>query len=73
MESKLFRCDKIYDVLEKEYFDFAGMLAWSPGFHNSFSCFIKHKDMGILYIQNSYSYKVVDHKKWMLAKLKYGF
>ncbi len=69
MDSKLFRCDKIYDVLEKEYFDFAG----APVPLNSYSRFIKHKDMGILYIQNSYSYKVVDHKKWMLAKLKYGF
>lgn len=39
----------------------------------SWRLYIKKKDMGILCINDMFDYKIVDEKKWMLAKIKYGF
>ena len=33
--------------------------------------FIKYKDIGVKYIECGV-YEIVDEKKWMLAKIKYG-
>lgn len=35
--------------------------------------FVKEKNIGIKHLENSHSlYKIVDTKKWTLARLKYG-
>ena len=36
--------------------------------------FLKHKDFGIICIDFlRHSFRVVDEKKWLLTKIKYGF
>ena len=58
--------DTIYLALREEFYS----LSYKKfGWHS----FITYKDLGINCV-NYYSnlYKIVDHKKWLLAKLKYG-
>ena len=56
---------EIYNILYDEYVE-SNINAWSK--------FIKSKDLGIISI--SYYddlYRIIDEKKWALAKIKYGF
>ena len=56
---------KIYNILYDEYAE-SNINAWSK--------FIKSKDLGIISL--SYyddEYRIVDEKKWLLTKIKYGF
>ncbi len=61
--------DKIFYDTQKRIFntfkdEWAGRRMW-------WSFFINTKDLGIRY-ECSDTYKIVDEKKWLLAKLKYG-
>jgi len=72
---------KIYLTFIKEWINY------SNEFHakyskqidtNNWLDFIKSKDLGIICVQaksNSSGdvYKLIDEKKWLLAKIKYGF
>jgi hypothetical protein len=56
---------ELYDALFHEY-------SLTPFFKKGrWDHFVYYKDMGVKYIQTSV-YEVVDEKKWMLAKIKYG-
>jgi hypothetical protein len=52
---------KLYFALEKEWIDDKSL--WRD--------FINKKDIGIRY--TNLEHKIVDEKKWALAKIKYGF
>ena len=57
----------VYHKLKNERNDIDKELNWEQ--------FIKRKDIGIVHtgiVQNYDSYKIVDEKKWTLAKIKYG-
>ncbi len=62
---------KIYKTFSKEWFsNYTRQPDWEV--------FINSKDLGIVCIKNSDSaktdeYELVDPKKWVLAKIKYGF
>ena len=49
---------------------------WSSSGINHYYDFIRHLDIGILPVRSERlitdDYKVVNEKKWLLAKLKYG-
>jgi hypothetical protein len=76
-----FNAKKIYLTFIKEWINY------SNEFHakyskqidiNNWLDFIKSKDLGIICVQaksNSSGdvYKLIDEKKWLLAKIKYGF
>jgi hypothetical protein len=74
MDSEIFHNYEIYysfkeewiqKVLPKEH-DSDATLKWEE--------FILNKDLGVISYSGFYSmYKIIDHKKWLLAKLKYGF
>jgi hypothetical protein len=61
MDSDKFYTAEIYHKLSKEWIVYPR--TWSD--------FIESKDLGI--IDLGVLYKIVDEKKWLLAKIKYGF
>lgn len=71
---KIFKNLKIFSVLQHEFDAFRKN---KPGLVNSYIEFINHMDIGLSYLQTEYyshdTYKIVDKKKWLIAKLKYGF
>lgn len=58
--------DSIYNALRCEFFD------TNPNFRGAYQYFIINKNIGIEHVNNSI-YKIVNKKKWLLAKIKYGF
>ena len=56
---------EIYNILYDEYVE-SNINSWSK--------FIKSKDLGIISISYyDHLYRIIDEKKWALAKIKYGF
>lgn len=59
---------KIYELFWNE---------WSVSNYSNWDDLIKSKDLGIIFIEVgqglSHNYKIVDKKKWILNKIKYGF
>jgi len=58
--------DSIKKTLIKEYND-SPIIGWS--------CFIEKKDLGVAYnnvASHHNVYYIIDDKKWVLARLKYG-
>jgi hypothetical protein len=63
MDSSFIRNKNIYDTLRHEWNQID---LWRD--------FISSKDLGICFMTFvGDTYVITDHKKWMLAKLKYGF
>ncbi len=44
---------------------------WSNSTYDGYKEFIVSKDFGIVHIEGNI-YKIINEKKWLLAKLKYG-
>jgi hypothetical protein len=64
MDSEIILNHNIYKILYSEY----------TVSECNYALFIERKDMGIISIDLTGDfYKVVDEKKWLLSKLKYGF
>ena len=64
MDSNVIENENIYKILYSEY----------TVSECNYALFIERKDMGIISIDLTGDfYKVVDEKKWLLSKLKYGF
>jgi len=64
MDSEIILNHNIYKILYSEY----------TASECNYALFIKRKNMGIISIDLTGDfYKVVDEKKWLLSKLKYGF
>ncbi len=63
MDSDILRNTLIFEKLKFEFHDSPAYL-WSD--------FIIVKDMGIIFNNKTDEYKIIDEKKWLLAKLKYG-
>jgi FMN-dependent NADH-azoreductase len=63
MDSDTFYTSEIYHKFKYE---------WTT---HTWSEFIESKDLGIEYLDHldQNLYKIVDEKKWLLAKIKYGF
>jgi len=78
MESKTIKCFAIYDRFYSEFFSLYG--GWFPGQDNkkdsikqTFNKFIDTKGLGVRSIDFINDiYEIVDEKKWVLTKLKYG-
>lgn len=63
MDSEIILNHNIYKILYSEY----------TVSECNYALFIERKDMGIISIDLTGDfYKVVDEKKWLLSKLKYG-
>jgi hypothetical protein len=60
--------DLIYENLKDE---FRFKLQREP--YINWLTFIKSKDLGIVFNNNTHEYKITDQKKWALSKIKYGF
>ena len=58
-----FNNENVYNTLVRE---------WVESTITTWSVFIKKKSLGIKHIGGN-SYKVVNKKKWLLNKIKYGF
>ena len=71
MESKIFINGLIAEKFGSEYIrDKTPSLSWKD--------FIKIKDLGIICVRSYPSatqdeYEIIDEKKWLLTKIKYGF
>ena len=63
MDSDTFFNTKILIAVAKEF---------ANSTYDGYKEFIVSKDFGIIHIKGN-DYKIVDEKKWLLAKLKYGF
>jgi hypothetical protein len=63
MDSNVIENENIYNILYYEY-ALSNINAWSK--------FIKSKDLGIMHFVDD-EYEIIDEKKWLLSKLKYGF
>jgi len=70
MDSDILENDLIYENLKDE---FRFKLQREPYLYINWSTFIKSKDLGIVFNNNTHEYKITDQKKWTLAKIKYGF
>lgn len=69
MESKTIKCPTIYHTFKHEFF----CEQPQQNFLYEFSKFINSKDLGIISIDYIYNiYEIVDEKKWLMAKIKYG-
>lgn len=71
MQSNTFECKNIYKAFIDEYLS-SSFLGWDV--------FIKHKNIGLKVVSCTLSntfatsrYIVIDEKKWLLYKLKYGW
>lgn len=67
MDSDILKNDLIYENLKDE---FRFKLQREP--YINWLTFIKSKDLGIVFNNNTDEYKIIDEQKWLLAKLKYG-
>jgi len=69
MESKTIKCFTIYEKFRSEFY-----CEQSPqNILYEFSKFINSKDLGVISIDYIYDiYEIVDEKKWLFSKLKYG-
>jgi len=66
MDSDIFINSTIYIHFRNEYYSNKNNHIWNN--------FIESKDLGVIclsYLNDEY--KIIDKKKWMLTKLKYGF
>ncbi len=64
MDSKYFSNNNILYTFHLEYME--SKLYWVD--------FIKSKDLGIICLSYlNHKYEIKDEKKWLLAKIKYGF
>jgi len=43
------------------------------GIENKYKTFIENLDLGITTVSSAHHYRIIDNKKWLLAKIKYGF
>jgi hypothetical protein len=68
MDSDILKNDLIYENLKDE---FRFKLQREP--YINWLTFIKSKDLGIVFNNNTDEYKIIDEKKWALNKIKYGF
>ncbi len=68
MDSDILKNDLIYENLKDE---FRFKLQREP--YINWLTFIKSKDLGIDFNNNTDEYKIIDEKKWALNKIKYGF
>ena len=68
MDSDILKNDLIYENLKDE---FRFKLQREP--YINWLTFIKSKDLGIVFNNNTNEYKIIDQKKWALNKIKYGF
>lgn len=68
MDSDILKNDLIYENLKDE---FRFKLQREP--YINWLTFIKSKDLGIIFNNNTHEYKIIDQKKWLLNKIKYGF
>ena len=57
------KSEKLYDSLFDEYIIIGIDFGWKE--------FIASKDLGIKYLSDDI-YEIVDKKKWMLTRIKYG-
>ena len=69
MGSKTIKCPTIYLTFRSEFF----CEQPQQNILYEFSEFINSKNLGVISIDYIYDiYKIVDEKKWILTKLKYG-
>ena len=67
MDSDILKNDLIYENLKDE---FRFKLQREP--YINWLTFIKSKDLGIVFNNNTDEYKIIDEKKWAIARIKYG-
>lgn len=66
---------KIYDLFRSELFiNMDNLIVWDGIIIDKWSNIILSKEIGLEYVlgYDGDYYKIVDEKKWMLAKIKYG-
>jgi hypothetical protein len=56
---------RLYNALLHEY-------RLNSFFNGRFHSFVNYKDIGLKFNKAGGGYEIVDKKKWMLAKIKYG-
>ena len=70
MDSDTFINSTIYIHFRNEYYSNNNNLFKNNIWNN----FIESKDLGVICLSHfNDEYKIVDEKKWMLTKIKYGF
>jgi hypothetical protein len=62
MDSNVIENENIYNFLKEEFL----RTDWN------WDKFIENKDLGIMHFVDD-EYEIIDEKKWLLSKLKYGF
>lgn len=62
MDSDNFYSRKVYNVFENEFLYCE---------HTTWTEFLRSKDLGIMFLGFA-EYRIIDKKKWLLTKIKYG-
>ena len=62
MDSNVIENENIYNFLKEEFL----RTAWN------WDKFIENKDLGIMHFVDD-EYEIIDEKKWLINKIKYGF
>ncbi len=62
MDSNVIENENIYNFLKEEFL----RTEWN------WDKFIENKDLGIMHFVDD-EYEIIDEKKWLLNKIKYGF
>lgn len=75
MESDIFTDSKLLDLFWDDMFATTKVPMGSLRLAKMWKIYIENKDIGLEFIKFAAfedTYKIVDEKKWMLAKIKYG-
>ena len=71
MDSDTFINENIWNYFKNEFYD--SNVTSFYGTVNRYKIFIENLDLGITTVSGAHNYRITDHKKWLLAKIKYGF
>lgn len=78
MESDIINDDRIYYLLWEDFIVFSRHdNVRYDYFRELYNRFLENKQLGIIFIGRNHhepydSYRIVDEKKWMLTRIKYG-
>jgi|LakMenE01Jun11ns_1017448.scaffolds.fasta_scaffold7272444_1 hypothetical protein len=81
MDSNTFKCEKIYEMFKRKWIISFSLKIWElfcchgeESVNQLWKNYINALDLGIVSVSfYEDTYKIIDEKKWIFSKIKYGF
>jgi hypothetical protein len=72
MDSNTFKCEKIYEMFKRKWINIHSN--GEESVNQLWKNYINALDLGIVSVSfYEDTYKIIDEKKWIFSKIKYGF